>query len=322
MVIDINLLIIGGAGYIGSYLVYKFSNDHRIERVYVVDVRKPVIFSKYYKGNVMYIEQNIKDFEKLKGTINRLNIDVVIHLAATFKKNILELIETNVIGTMHILEALRDKPITLFIFASTAANLYGNALYRPIDEKHPLNPVSLYGLSKRMAEDAIEFYAKRYGIPTVTFRQTNVYGWAPLMKHTVINTFIRSALSKKEITIFGNGKQQRNFLHIEDLARYYEAAIFHSNPEVLAGEVINIAGPETVTIRQLAEFLKQLLERDYGIKVRLVCRKARGRENEIYDFPISFKKATRLLGVNPKIDLKTGLKIELKRILEHEKLTF
>jgi len=311
----VKLLITGGTGYIGSYLIHVFSRDERVDRICVLS-RSYRGFLADYGGKVEHVAQDVRDLPGLREKLKAIRPDVVLHLAAATGKDFEDLLSTNVLGTLNLLEAVRDLPVRLLVFASTAANLYGNARYEPIDEEHPLNPISPYGLSKQMAEDAVRFYARRYGVPALIFRQTNVYGWAPVMKRTLINAFIESALKERVLRIFGTGRQQRNFLHISDLARYYEAAIFHPKPELLGGEVLNVAGPETATISKVAEMLKRLLAEKCGIEVRIVYEDGkRARRHEVYDFPISYEKAKKLLGVEPLIPLEKGLEMELERAL-------
>jgi len=313
--LHLKLLVTGGTGYIGSYLVHRLSQDERVERIYVLS-RSYKDFLNQYGDRMEHVRQDVKDLEGLKAQVERLEPDVVLHLAALIKGNYLEFIGTNVVGTMHMLEAVKDMSIRLFVFASTAANLYGNAIYRPIDEKHPLNPISLYGLSTQLAEDAVKFYALRYEVPAVIFRQTNVYGWAPVMKYALVNALIRSALEEGVLKVFGSGRQQRNLIHISDLARYYEAAIFHQKPEVLRGEVLNVAGPQTTTVMEVAELLRDLLRDKYGLKVEIRHEPRPDRKFEVYDFPISYEKAKKLLGVEARICLRTGLEMELERALK------
>ena len=307
------ILITGGTGYIGSYLVHKFSQDSRVDEIYIM-ARHYKDFLSRYKEKVRFMSQDITDLEGLRERIAKIKPDVVLHLAAALKGNYMRFIGTNVVGTIHVLEAVKDQPIRLLVFASTAANLYGNAVYRPIDEGHPLNPISFYGLSKQMAEDATRFYALRFKVPVVIFRQTNVYGWAPVMKMTLINAFIESVLKERKIRIFGTGKQQRNFLHIDDLARYYEAIIFYDDPEELRGEIFNVAGPQTATILDVARMVKEISEKEFNLKVEIRYEdEKRVRKFEVYDFPISYEKARKILGVKPRIDLRTGIRMELKR---------
>ena len=271
-------------------------------------------FLRAYEDKISYISQDVTDLRGLREKLAKIKPDIVLHLAAAVKGDYMQLVGTNVVGTIHVLEAIKEVPIRLLVFASTAANLYGNAIYRPIDERHPLNPISPYGLSKQMAEDAVRFYTLRHSVPAVVFRQTNVYGWAPVMKRTLINAFIESALKDGVLRIFGAGKQQRNFLHIDDLARYYEAVIFHDNPEKLRGEIFNVAGPQTATVLDVAKMVKEISEQEFGLKVKIRWENSeKDKKFEVYDFPISYEKAKKILGVRPRIDLRTGIRIELKR---------
>ena len=310
-----NLLVIGGTGYIGSFVVREFSRDERIDKVIVLS-RKFAPFLKECGEKVVHIPADIADPSSLQKALSSLSLDVAFHLATASGRDMRELLRVNVGGTLNVMEALKEADLDLFIFASTAANLYGNAVYRPIDEKHPLRPISPYGLSKQMAEAAVSYFVEHYGFPAAIFRQTNVYGWAPVMKYTIVNAFIRDAASKGEVTIVGTGEQQRNFLHMTDLFRYYEAAVFHPNKNKLKGEILNVAGPETVTVKRVAELLKEIMREKYGIDIKITYKAPSGKRAEVYDFPISWEKASQLLGVEPKIHLKQGIEMELDRVLK------
>jgi len=271
-------------------------------------------FLRAYEDKISYISQDITDLRGLREKLAKIKPDIVLYLAAAAKGDYMQLIGTDVVGTIHVLEVVKEVPIRLLVFASTAANLYGNAVYGPIDERHPLNPISPYGLSKQMAEDAVRFYALRYSVPAVIFRQTNVYGWAPVMKRTLINAFIESALKDGVLRIFGTGKQQKNFLYIDDLAKYYEVVIFHDNPEELRREIFNVAGPQTATVLDVAKIVKEISEQEFNLKIEIRWEDSnKSKKFEVYDFPISYEKAKKKLGIKPRIDLRTGIRMELER---------
>ncbi len=211
-------------------------------------------------------------------------------------------------GTANLLETLRPHPPKLIIVASTAAQLYRNAQYMPIDEKHPITPVTSYGLSKHLTEEVARFYYRVHSLPTTIFRQTNVYGPAPVQKFTVINKFIEDALTKGYITIFGDGRQVRNFIHIDDLVQYYVEAIHYPSPERLAGQVFNISGPEEYQIKPLAEKIASYITPKINKKIKVVHGPPSiPPEQDIHIFNISSRKAELFFNFKPRITLVEGI---------------
>ena len=218
-----NILITGGFGYVGSALIKELAK-HEDAALYVLDVKTP---PRELAEKAKYITQDITNFKALQEKIKDLDIDIVVHLAAQITGEPSQIMKINVYGTANLLEALRPKKLKLILIASTAAQLYRNAQYMPIDEKHPITPVTIYGLSKYLAEEVARFYHRVYSMPITIFRQTNVYGTAHVQKFTVINKFIEDALTKGYMTIYGDGRQVRNFIHINDLIEYYIRAIYY-----------------------------------------------------------------------------------------------
>lgn len=298
-----NVLVTGGAGYIGSALTKKLVETG--DNVYNLDMRRP---PQVLAAKIHHINQNLLDFENLRGSLKAIEIDTVVHLAALVSGDPSQVLRVNVEGTANLLAILPSKQPKLVIIASTAAQLYRNAQYMPIDEKHPVTPVTTYGLSKHLAEEIARFYYRVHSTPTTIFRQTNVYGPAPVQKYTVINKFIEDALTKNHITIFGDGRQVRNFIHIQDLVRFYMEAIHYPSPERLAGQVFNISGPQECQIRPLAERIASDIVSKTNKRVEIVHGPPSiPPEQDIHIFNISSRKAQLFFSYRPQITLAEGI---------------
>ena len=298
-----NILITGGAGFIGSALIKKLTEHD--ENLYTLDIKLP---PREIAAKTHHITQDITNLEALKKEIKSLDVDVVVHLAAQISGDPSQVMKINVDGTANLLEALRSKQPKLVIIASTAAQLYRNAQYIPIDEKHPITPVTIYGLSKHLSEEVARFYYRVYSTPIVIFRQTNVYGSAPVQKFTVINKFVKDALKEGRITIFGEGRQVRNFIHITDLVQYYIEAINYPSPERLAGQIFNISGPEECQINHLAKTIASYISSKTNKEVKIVHGPPSiPPEQDIHIFNISSRKAQLFFNYKPKITLAEGI---------------
>ena len=298
-----NLLITGSAGYIGSALIKELMN-HK-DTLYTLDIKSP---PKELTAKTQHITQDMTNLEGLKKKLKPLDINAAVHLAAVVGGSPAQMLRINVHGTANLLEALRFKQPKLVIIASTAAQLYRNAQYIPIDEKHPITPVTIYGLSKHLTEEIARFYHRVYSTPIVIFRQTNVYGPAPVQKYTVINKFVRDALTKGCITIDGDGRQVRNFIHIDDLVQYYVEAIHYPSPERLSGQMFNISGPEECQIKPLAEKIASHIASRTNKSVEIVHGPPSiPPEQDIHIFNISSRKAQLFFNYKPKITLAEGI---------------
>jgi len=304
-----NILITGAAGYIGSALTRELTKTG--DTIHTLDVKQP---SREYAAGTHHITQDMTNLEGLQEKLKPIDVDVAIHLAALVSGNPSDVLRINVDGTANLLETLRFKKPKLVVIASTAAQLYRNAQYVPIDEKHPITPVTTYGLSKHLTEEVARFYYRVYALPTLIFRQTNVFGPAPVQKDTVINKFVEDALSKGRVTIYGDGKQMRNFIYIDDLVECYLKAIHHKKPETLAGEALNIAGPEEYQIQELAQIVAKIVSDK--IKKKVTVENAPPSippAHEVYIFQISVEKARKLLQYKPETTIAKGV----EKLLQH-----
>jgi len=307
-----NILITGAAGYIGSALTKELAKTG--DTIYTLDVKQPL---KEYAAGTHHIMQDMTNLEALQEKLKPINVDVAIHLAALVSGNPSDVLRINVDGTANLLETLRLKKPKLVVIASTAAQLYRNAQYVPIDEKHPITPVTTYGLSKHLTEEVARFYYRVYALPTLIFRQTNVFGPAPVPKDTVINKFVEDALSKGRVTIYGDGKQVRNFIYIDDLVECYLKAIHHKKQETLAGEALNIAGPEEHQIQELAQIVAKIVGGKIEKQVTVeYAPPSIPPAHEVYIFQISVEKARKLLQYRPETTIAKGVEKLLKHMPE------
>ena len=252
------VLITGGAGFIGSHIV-----DKLLENNYSV-----VVLDNLSSGT----EDNLQNSDKLK--LYQVNIekdnleeifdiekpDYVIHLAAQTSVNY-SIFNTyfdadmNIMATIRLLDVCKKYNVKKFITASSAA-VYGNPKYLPIDENHPTEPMSPYGLSKL----TMEKYIQLSGVPYIIFRFSNAYG--PRQKSSkesgVIAIFDRAMKNNEPINIYGDGEQIRDFIYVEDIANICVKALASN----IKDEVVNFSTNQGESLNELFEEMSKI----YGYK--------------------------------------------------------
>ncbi len=296
-----NILITGGAGFVGSHLVDRLSLGNR---VIVLDNLFSGLLSNLArsKDQITLIRGDILDKALLKDIV--AEVDFVFHLAANvgYTRSIKDPyfdMDVNVKGTLNLLEACVNSNVKRLVYSSSAA-VFGQAEYLPIDEAHPLNPESPYAVSKLAAEKYCFVFHKVYGVPVVALRYFNVYGpRQDTSEHAnVILTFFRKIREGKPLTIFGDGKQTRDFVFVEDVVK---ANILAATQPAAAGEIFNIATGQDISMEQLITIIKQVSGRESSVIY------ADPRAGEVRYSRANIEKARRLLGYSPATSLEEGL---------------
>jgi CDP-paratose 2-epimerase len=321
------VLITGGAGFIGCNAALYFSR--RNWRVTVLDNLSRAGTDQ----NLTWLNEGAKfDFQRadvrgraaVDAAIRDTRFDAVIHLAAqvavtTSVTDPRADFMTNALGTFNVLDAVRRYcPEAVFIFASTN-KVYGKIAAattelsgtrhgytnRPygIDEAEPLDFLSPYGCSKGAADQYTLDFARIYGIPATSFRQSCIYGPRQfgIEDQGWVAWFTIAARFGRQITIFGDGKQVRDVLHVDDLVRAYEVAI--QSPDRIAGQAFNVGGGPRRVISLID--LIDMLERWLGHKIPLNWADWRPGDQRAYISDI--RKLEQTLDWAPEIDAETGI---------------
>ena len=254
-------------------------------------------------SQVTLIVGDIRDFS-LSSKCCR-DIDVIVHLAANTGvgpsvKNPRTDMETNVLGTFNILEAARENKVKRFVFASSGAPI--GEVEPPIHEEIAPHPVSPYGASKLAGEGYCSVYYRTFGIETVVLRFGNVYGPGSGHKGSVIAKFIGNAIAEKPIEIYGDGKQTRDFIYIDDLAR---AILLGSIKRDIGGETFQIASNTETSVAELVDRILPIL-RKKGIKNLAVVNTDK-RKGDVKRNYSDTSKAKKLLGWESQTSLSKGL---------------
>lgn len=314
-----NWIITGGCGFLGTALIKRLleTGGHSIRVLDNLSTGTRTDLGLVCRFDEIKPEQIIsspKNVELVVGDImdEELAIkvtqgcDVIVHFAAN--TGVGPSVEdpradmmANVIGTFNYLEAARTNKVPRFIFASSGAP--AGEVEPPIHEELPPHPVSPYGASKLAGEGYCSAYKRTYGIDTVMLRFGNVYGPGSVHKSSVVAKFIRQALEGKTLEIYGDGKQTRDFIYIDDLI---DAVLLSVTVPGIGGEAFQIATSRETTVGEMTEKLVNEL-RDAGV-ANIKMMNSETRLGDVKRNYSDTSKAKKMLGWQPKIGLDEGLK--------------
>ena len=292
-------LVTGGAGFIGSHLV-----DRLLSEGYKVAVIDDLSAGKLRNLNpaATFYHSDITQ-TSVQDIFNREQPDLVFHLAARVSvtystENPVDNAEVNVIGTLRLLDAARQKGIDKFIFSSTGGAIYGNPESNPCSEETPVAPTSPYGLSKYMAEQYIELFHRLYRLNYTTLRYGNVYGprQDPHGEAGVIAIFIQTMLEGRQPLIFGDGDQERDFIYVSDVVEANMRAIDRGNHRT-----VNIGSGEGSSVNHIFQSIKEALQ------YRWEAERRPHRPGEVHKIALDCAKSLRDLGWSSQVGLEEGL---------------
>jgi UDP-glucose 4-epimerase len=294
-------LVTGGAGFIGSHLVSALVA--RGDTVRVLDDLSSGSKANLTGLDVDLVVGDIRD----AGTVTHAveTIDTILHLAAFVSvpasmEDPAACYETNVIGSLNILQAARQGGVRRVVLASSAA-VYGERDEIVSETDKPV-PVSPYAASKLSMEHLAQMFTHAYGLETVCLRFFNVFGprQSPDSPYAAaIPRFTQDLIDKNQVTILGDGSQTRDFVYIEDVV---QGIIKASEVEGVGGEVYNLAGGKSLSILELVgilhRFFPEAREPKYGP----------ARKGDIHFSQANIEKAIRSLGYRPEVSVEEGLR--------------
>ncbi len=296
------IIVTGGSGFIGSNVVKYLSKNHEVK---IFDFKKPNNLDNEF------IQGDITDSKHVINSIK--DCDVVIHLAATLgvvntETNPVLTLDTNLGGTINVLEACKINKIKKIIFSSSS-EVYGEPLKIPMDEDDKPIPMTTYGIAKFAAEEYIKAYSKTFGLEYTLFRLFNVYG-DQQATDWVLPEFVSKAISNKDIIVHGDGLQTRSFCYVTDISNAFSLTLDKAN-----GQLINIGNNhEPITIKELANKIVQLSNSKSSVKFIPFEETKRNRSEILIRVP-NIEKAEKLLGYEPKISLEEGVLKVIKKQL-------
>ena len=298
----VNVLVTGGAGFIGSHLIRLLeSAGHRA----VVLDNFHTGMKEHVPAGMEIVEMDIRD-KALCRYMQGEHFDAIVHLAGQTMvdasiRDPENDAQVNILGTINLLEAARRCHIGRVIFASTAAS-YGNVTAEelPVLESKALAPMSFYGLSKVTVERYLEIYRELFGMDYVVLRFANVYGerQGDGGEGGVISIFAKRIVTGEDITIYGDGEQTRDFVYAGDIAKGILAALVTKN----VNTAYNLSTQTETSLRELVSLLSKVVERDiiplYGPE----------RPGDIRRSMLAKGKAQRGLMWKPETPLLEGLR--------------
>ena len=305
------ILVTGGAGFIGSNFAGHIFKKYKDYKIIVLDALT-------YAGNIENIPVDIRNsdrFEFWYGDVNNLDLvsdlvgrsDVVVHFAAeTHVARSLYLnrvfFVTDVLGTQSVANAVLKHidRIERFIHISTS-EVYGSALYEPMDEDHPLNPTTPYAAAKAGADRLVHSYVVSYDIPGVIIRPFNNYGPSQHLEK-VIPRFITSALLGEPLTIHGDGTAERDWVFVEDTAEAVDKAV-HAPLDKVKGEIFNVGSGVSISVLKIAEMICDV----FGLG-RKQLEFMEERFGQVEKHISSTEKSADIIGFSPNVGFDEGLK--------------
>ena len=310
------VLVTGGGGFIGSRLCERLVQSGATVRAFVRYTSRAEI------GLLRFLEPDIlKKVEIIRGDLRDFSaveqasrgVDIVFHLGALISipysyVHPVETVQTNVLGTLNILEACR-KSGTKLVHTSTS-EVYGTALRVPIDEDHPLQGQSPYSASKIGADKLVESYFRSFGLPTVTVRPFNTYGPGQSTR-AVIPTIITQALAGGVVRL-GNLDAIRDFTYLDDTV---EGFLLTAQADTWNGETYNLGSGEEISIGAIAALIFRLMGKQ--AEIQLEKSRLRPEKSEVLRLISDNRKAKLELGWQPTVGMEEGLQRTIRWIGEH-----
>lgn len=253
-----NILVTGGAGFIGSTLVDRLvALGHRVT---VIDNESSESNDRfYYNDDATYYNLDVSDYDSTRGLYD--NKDYVFHLAAESRihqtiENPLLAVRTNTGGTATVLQCSLEAGVKRVMYSSTSA-AYGLKNIPPLNESMPEDCLNPYSVTKVAGEKLCEMYSKLYGLETVVFRYFNVFGPREPVKGPyapVVGLFLRKHRNNEPLTIVGDGLQRRDFVHVNDVVWANILAMNYSGSiDTVSGAVYNVGTGVNYTVLELAQ---------------------------------------------------------------------
>lgn len=294
-----NILVTGGAGFIGSHVA-----DALLERGHAVDVLDDLSSGERWKVPAE-APLHVLDIRSTEAAdlVRSREYDVLVHHAA--QMDVRRSVEdpgfdadVNIRGFLNLMEAGRESGLEKVIFASTGGAIYGEPAYVPQDEDHPRRPVSPYGIAKLATEKYLYFYREQYGIESVSLRYANIYGprQNPHGEAGVVAIFTKAMLTGGEPVINGSGEQTRDYVYVGDVVRANLAALNYEE-----SGVFNVGTGRETSVNELFRILRE----ETGAEVEETHGPAKPGEQE--RSVLGYEKAQAELDWSPQVLVDEGL---------------
>jgi len=305
------ILVTGGAGFIGGHLAEQFLDDghdvvvlDNLDPFYDLGIKEHTIercrdLADERAGSYTFVEGDVRDSETVASVVE--GSEFIYHQAA--KAGVRPSVasprtyhEVNADGTLNVLDAARESGVERVVYASSSS-VYGKPQYLPYDEQHPTTPISPYGASKLAGERYACAYSEVYDLPVVALRYFTVYG--PRMRpNMAISNFVSRCLNGNPPVIYGDGTQTRDFTFIDDVVRVNTQLL---TTDAADGEALNVGSTDNIQIRTLAEEIRDQLAPELSLSYD------ERHDADAEHTHASTDKATELLGYEPTYTIREGV---------------
>jgi UDP-glucose 4-epimerase len=309
-----NILVAGGAGFIGSHLVDALDPSNRVTVLDNLSSGQMENIQHHLgKRNFNFIKGDITDLEQVR-KLARDN-QVIFHFAVQCLRISLSdpylVHDVNATGSLNLCQAAHEAKVERFVYISSS-EVYGTAKTAPMSENHPLEPTTPYGASKLAGEAYARSYYLSFGLPVVIVRPFNTYGPREHLEGPygeVIPRFVLRVMNDQPPIIFGDGKQTRDFTSVKDIVW---GIILSCESDDLVGETVNIAAGKEVSINEVAHTVLKLLHKDS----QLPPVHMEPRPGDVRRHYADIAKARRMLGFQPHVSIEAGIQQYLDWINE------
>jgi CDP-glucose 4,6-dehydratase len=301
-----NILVTGGAGFVGSHLVEELINQKA--NVIVVDInldKHSYLFTENLHKRSKVIDLNICDYKKLQSLIKKYKIELIFHLAAQALveeayENPKYTLENNIVSTINILEAVRTNPQIKGIIVASSDKSYGKLKKQKYIETDPLSGDHPYDTSKSVTDLISTTYYKTYGIPVVVTRFGNIYGEGDLNFSRIIPGIMESIIKNKTLEIRSNGKYIRDYLYVKDVVNGY--ILLAKNINKVKGKAFNFGSDETLNVLDLIKTVEKNLSKKIKYKILNTAK------NEIPYQSLDYSKINKTFGWKPRENIISTVK--------------
>lgn len=312
------VIVTGAAGFIGSTLSERLLKEgfyvvgiDSINDTYPVKIKENNLKNLLDSNNFEFIHKDILDIDFSTGYGD---VEAIFHQAATagvrssWGTNFRQYTDNNILATQHLLESFKDSKLKRFVYASSSS-VYGNADEMPLRPTTLTRPVSPYGVTKLAAENLVNTYHANYGLPALSLRYFTVYG--PRQRPDMaFHIFLKAALQGKQINVFGDGSQIRDFTYVNDVVQANMQALDSGQD----GGIYNIGGGSHISLTEILQLIESITNKKLNIKY------THTQKGDVTQTQADISFSAEQLGYDPHFDIKTGLENEFEWITDNLEL--
>ncbi len=305
-----NILVTGGLGILGASLVKKL-NSKKSYKIFILDrsknLKKIKVLELSRLKNVKIIKGNFNDYRTVFKLIKSKNIGIIFHLGAITQvidayKSPLETFNSNILGTINILETIRNLKKNIIMIFSSSDKAYGSLMGNAYLENHQLKGNYPYDVSKSASDLIVQSYVKTYNLKAGIIRSGNIYGPGDLNMDRLVPHVIISSLLKKRSILRSNGKLIRDYIYVEDVANAYFILMKKMINSKERLKIYNVGSKENLTVKNFVKLITKMVN---GKEISPIIKN--NSKIEIYKQKLDYRKIKKDLNWSPKSNFKVSL---------------